>query len=105
MNIHPHKPSEIIFSKQTSIPDSPREVNANRVSPATSLGRPYSFPSASRIYTQSKRNVLLRDKYVDVDSLTIAFIAADDGGDDNKRVRTNKIADTPWSNLTLVLSI
>jgi len=52
-------PSVRIFSKQTSTAESTCEVNAIRDSPVTSLGRPYSFPSVSRIYKLVNESVAI----------------------------------------------
>lgn len=41
------------FSKQTSNAASAWDVKTVRCSPATSCGRPYSFPTASRIYAST----------------------------------------------------
>lgn len=41
-----------VFSKQTSKAVSARLVKAMRVSPVTSLGRPYSLPTESLIWSR-----------------------------------------------------
>jgi len=75
-------------------------VNAILASPETSLGRPYSFPSVSRIYHQLHLNP---KRYLDIDSLSIAFVAADSSGDHDKGIGPDEIPYTPWRDVALRL--
>jgi len=91
-----------MFSKQTSTAVSSWGVNAIFVSPATSLGRPYSLPSVSRIYPSTPRPRRRRE-YVDVDALAIASVSADGCSDDDEDVAVDIVADAPWLHMLRVL--
>ena len=95
-------PSLRIFSIQTSIAESPCEVNAILASPETSLGRPYSLPSVSRIYRYLQ---LSMESYLDVDPLSIAFASTDSSGDDDEGICSDEIPYTPRRDVSLMLGM
>lgn len=101
-----------MFSKQTSKAASEWELKTVLDSPTTSLGRPYSLPSASRICPsfccQLGQDLECGSKnttYVNVDLHAIAPGAAHNGRDHDQRVLGDKVPDAAFLLLALASGV
>jgi len=104
-----HRPVMVLV-KQTSNAVSAREVNAIRFSPVTSLGRPYSLPTASLIYGNDLvigPAIFLVFTYVHINLLPITSVAVDGRGHNDKSILVDKVAYTSllWSRLCLYFEL